>query len=351
MNSLFQSLTALTARLSRQNLLFKDSKKSANTARKNSFFRLTLSLCLLPAMLGWAGAERANAGDPPLLRLRPDIQVDAQGVYFDQIVIASEPFHIRLADSPAFGSALTLSRAQVSQLIEKNAPNLASTNWEGSEVIKITRQSRLLQEDEVIAAIVAAIQRNTPLDGQLEVVFTRPWTPLAAPADQITANIVNLPVSGITPNCIIRFELRSAREVLGAWSFPVQAHLWREVLVAQSPLRRGDLLQGANLTREKRDALVLRDAFSPALISDGLELTENVQTGAPLLNRSVRLYPVVQRGKMIDAIVQDGSLMITAKVQALEDGIPGQTIRVRNLKSGREFRGKVQNDQAVEVSL
>jgi flagella basal body P-ring formation protein FlgA len=54
---------------------------------------------------------------------------------------------------------------------------------------------------------------------------------------------------------------------------------------------------------------------------------------------------------MVDAVVNEGMMMITIKALALEDGVPGQTIRMKNPKSGGEFRGKVQNEQTVEVTL
>ena len=72
----------------------------------------------------------------------------------------------------------------------------------------------------------------------------------------------------------------------------------------------------------------------------------------PFLQRSVRPRPVVLRGKVVEAVVTDGVSMITAKVEALEDGAPlASFIRVRNLKSRREFHAKVQNEQTVIVPL
>ena len=60
---------------------------------------------------------------------------------------------------------------------------------------------------------------------------------------------------------------------------------------------------------------------------------------------------MVFRGHLLDAIVQEGGLVISVKVEALENGAPGQTVRVRNLNSKREFRGKVQNEETVIVGL
>jgi flagella basal body P-ring formation protein FlgA len=84
---------------------------------------------------------------------------------------------------------------------------------------------------------------------------------------------------------------------------------------------------------------------------DSYELTENISAGAPLLSRSIKARAVVRRGKLIEAVLQDGQLMISVKAEALEDGVMGQTIRVRNIASRREFRGKVENEQTIIVNL
>jgi flagella basal body P-ring formation protein FlgA len=53
---------------------------------------------------------------------------------------------------------------------------------------------------------------------------------------------------------------------------------------------------------------------------------------------------------MADALVQDGTLSITLKVEVLQDGVPGQIIRVRNAQTRRDILGKVLNDQTLIVS-
>jgi len=43
--------------------------------------------------------------------------------------------------------------------------------------------------------------------------------------------------------------------------------------------------------------------------------------------------------------------MISVRVEALEDGLLGQIIRVRNQKTRRELQAKVQDEQTVIISL
>ena len=49
--------------------------------------------------------------------------------------------------------------------------------------------------------------------------------------------------------------------------------------------------------------------------------------------------------------MQDGALSITLKVEVLEDGVSGQIVRVRNVQSRRDIRGKVLNEKTILVSL
>ncbi len=132
----------------------------------------------------------------------------------------------------------------------------------------------------------------------------------------------------------------------------VQAHVWRDAWVAHSMLKRGDSLADADITRERRDMLVLHEPLADFTADRStLEIAEPVGLGAPLFARSIRMMPVVHRGQTVQALLEDGSLSITMKVEVLEDGAPGQTIRVRNKQSLKDIRGKVLNEQTIVVSL
>ena len=126
----------------------------------------------------------------------------------------------------------------------------------------------------------------------------------------------------------------------------------RDVLVARVPLKRGQPLQQSDFSIERRDVLSLREAVDVELaVNPAIELVENVPPGQPLLARAVRMRPVVQRGQMVDGLVRDGAMNISLKVEVLADGLPGQTVRVRNPKTKREFYAKVQDEQTVVIHL
>jgi flagella basal body P-ring formation protein FlgA len=161
-----------------------------------------------------------------------------------------------------------------------------------------------------------------------------------------------MPSAGLIPNCVVRCELWNGKERVGDWQLAVQASIWREIPVAHSALTRGESLRDADVTLERRDVLVLRDAYLNFSHADeNLQLAENIPAGLPVLNRSVRVRPIIQRGQLVEGVYQDGSLSISLKVEILEDGLLGQTVRVRNPTTKRELHGKVQNEQTVVIAL
>lgn len=313
------------------------------------FFRF-----LLTGSLGGLAAACAFASEPAAWHLRPTAQVDGGGLFLDAVVeAAGELPKVRLAAAPAAGQTNTFTRAQLAELLREKAPSLSLTNWTGAAQVKVSRRSRALDETELLELLTAALQRDLVKErGELELRLTRAWPSTPVPDEPFTVKILELPAAGVTPNFILRFELRAGSESVGRFQVPLQARVFREVWVAGSTLPRGQSLRDADLMRERRDVLVLRDPL-PALTLDNpsLELAENVPSGVALASRSVRHRPVILRGKVVDAFVSDGSLLISVKVEVLEDGLPGQTVRVRNLKSKREFRGKVQNEETILVSL
>ena len=267
------------------------------------------------------------------------------------LVTPSAP--LRLAEAPLFGQVVLLTRAQLQTLGQQTSLDLATNGWAGAAQVRVGRRARSLGETELREWLTATLQREQVKDkGELELRLGRPWTPVSVPDETLTLRVLDLPATGVSANFIVRFEILCGPERLGPWQLMVQGRLMKEVLVAHTALKRGQTLAEADVTTERRDVTTLREPLDVSALTDtSLEINEGIAAGQPLLARSVRLRPVVLRGQLIEALMQDGTLSISLKVEDLSDGLPGQTIRVRNPKTKREFLAKVQNDQTVLLSL
>jgi len=313
---------------------------------------LVVGCWLFPVLLPFA--VRANAAEAATFSLFPVAQVDGEGVFLQQVVKTAAPLPaLKLCAAPAFGKTTELSRAQLNDLIAAAAPDLATTNWTGAESIRISRRTHEFSEAALLALLTATLQRDCVKDrGELELSLTQPWSAPVVPDEPLTLKILEQPTTGVTPAFIVRFELRTAHETLGAWQTSVKAQVWREVWAAHSSLQRGQPVAAADLVRERRDILNVREPLADfAAGDDTLEIAGFVSANAPLLAREIRPKVVIHRGQSADARLDDGALSIRLKVVALEDGAPGQTIRLRNPVSQRNLNGTVLDGQTLSITL
>ena len=213
--------------------------------------------------------------------------------------------------------------------------------------------ARLLGEAELKDLLTGVLQREHVQDkGDLELRFTRSWQPVTVSDEPITLKILQLPNAGVSPNFIVRFELSTPTRSIGTYQMPVTAQVWREIWVARSPLKRGEILANCDRVKERRDVLALRDApLGDAVDADRWQLAGNILAGAPLYESSVKLRTVVHRGQVAVAFLRDDAMTVSLKVEVLEDGALGQDVRVRNIQSERVLHGKVQDERTIIVNL
>jgi flagella basal body P-ring formation protein FlgA len=302
-------------------------------------------ICFGPACL--------QAADP-VFELVPAVNVTGDGVYLQQIVKSSQPLpSLRLCDAPQLGTTTDLSPAQINNFLAIAAPELISTNWIGAATVHISRKTHTLNQTEALDLLTSALQQQYVKDrGELELNMTEPWDASVVPDEPLTVKFLELPAEGVSHSFIARFQLCTATETAGTWEVSLQAHVWREVWVAHTDLMRGELLADADVTQDRRDVLTEHEAlanFSPG--DTTLELADSVPAGTILLAHNVKLRSVIHRGELADAVLQDGSLNISMKVEALEDGAPGQIIRARNTSSQHDVVGKVLDEHTIQISL
>lgn len=318
--------------------------------------RFSLALAVLVVTLARALAGPAPATGLPGLVLHTEVQVDREGVFLAQLVTPPAEVTLpvlRLLPAPAVGTALTLTRARIQELVAQSGPVPGLSNWAGADRVRVTRRARALGEAELKDQLTATLQSTVVGErGELELRFARPWTPVQVPDEPLTVRVLDLPAGGLSPLVLLRFELLAGPESAGSWQVLLQPRIWRDIWVARAALRRGQLLDEAAVARERRDILTLREPLADLPeTGPGIEASEGLQAGAPLFQRHLRLRPVVRRGQSADAILQEGALNLVLRVEVLEDGAPGQVIRLRNPVSRRELRGKVQDEKTIVVGI
>ncbi|HOW65008.1 MAG TPA: flagellar basal body P-ring formation chaperone FlgA [Candidatus Paceibacterota bacterium] len=286
----------------------------------------------------------------------PVVLVGAEGIYLADLLSAftNAPVpHVRVGDAPAFGQTTVFPASKLLAVWRETSPNSAPTNSLDCGDLRVARRFRTLDEVEVREMLTDALQKEVVQErGELELRLGRAWTAVPVPEEPLELQFLDLPPRGLQSTFLVRFQLRTERELIGTWQMALQAKVLKPVWVTQTALRRGQTIGESDVLLEKRDILALREPLSswmPGMTE--FECASYLAAGTPLYARSVRPRCVVRRGDIVEASMQDGILTISLKVEVLEEGTPGQIIRVRNLQSKRELRAKVQNEQTVLIHM
>ena len=306
--------------------------------------------------MGWGPSSSFGAADGGIWVMATQAQVDSTGIFLDQLLTrggTNKSMHVRLADAPPVGRLLTLPRAQVQTLVGAVLPEVAEEGWGGAAVIQIVRKTRPLAEAEILQALHGHLLKNAVRDqGELEIRFLRAWNPVTIADESYALRVADLPQGGLVSTFQLRFELVAGRESLGTWQVGLEARLFRNVWVARQQLRRGEPVAEDDFTLERRDVLRTRDVLTEDVdLSHGWQMVENLTPGQPALRRSLQPRAVIQRGQLVDATLKDGQISISLKAEVLDSGVPGQLIRLRNPISRKEIRGKVINEQMVQIQM
>ncbi|MGC8744131.1 MAG: flagellar basal body P-ring formation chaperone FlgA [Verrucomicrobiia bacterium] len=235
--------------------------------------------------------------------------------------------------------------AQPSRAQENQQPQSANATNEGKPFF--------INEQMVVDFLTKALQQQyCEGKSELELRLSRPWTALKTVSTNGVFKLIEGPGRQLSPTMMVKFEWRSDKESFGPFQVVVYAKLWKEIIIAARPLTRGIVLNRNDIDFSKRDIFQLREWLDdlPSNYSD-IELVENVPQGQPIYPRSIRIKPIIKRGQLVEAHHIDGPMTVSLKVEALEDGAPGQVIKIKNPQTRRELLGKVQNDGTISIYL
>ena len=133
---------------------------------------------------------------------------------------------------------------------------------------------------------------------------------------------------------------------------PVTVRLYDEVLVTQSPIRRGAAIEGARLTARRKEVSRYREGYyRPGDPVDRLQAKRDLPAGTPLTARVVEPRLAVRSGEQVTIQLSIRGLDIKSRGKALQSGPVGKTIRVKNARSGRIIEGEITAPGQVRVRM
>lgn len=130
--------------------------------------------------------------------------------------------------------------------------------------------------------------------------------------------------------------------------FILKARISAEVVVAAAAVPAGRVIADDELALERRDVSTVPDAISEIEAVAGLSSRRALRAGQ-MVQKPMLVAPVlVRRGEPVHIVVRSGPVEVSTAGEALETGRGEDTVRVRNVATGRVIRARVTGSATVE---
>lgn len=212
------------------------------------------------------------------------------------------------------------------------------------------RKAFYITPDDILQAVQADLRGRFGLEGELVLIPDREISRIPVPDESWQVEITPPFPPDLGSRMHIRFRVSNGYEHQAPEVISLRAEWWRESYVARRLVRPGSLDAGDAWSIETVNWLQHRGALVPAEHElSNLRLKSAWRAGEPLRWSIVETRPMVQTGKVVDVVAQEGSLRITMRGVAMQNGNAGDLINVRNLQSRQEIQGVVSDAKTVLV--
>jgi flagellar basal body P-ring formation protein FlgA len=143
---------------------------------------------------------------------------------------------------------------------------------------------------------------------------------------------------------------QAARAAAAPTAAPV-AGSEREVAVLTRAIARGEAIGIDDVTFVAASAATPADAIAELDQLVGMSARRALAPDRPLRASDVMVTPAVKRGEPVTLMFQSGAMRIAMRARALEDGAPGEVVRVLNTDSNRTVEALVEAPGVARVLI
>lgn len=278
------------------------------------------------------------------VRLGDIAEVTSTNATDDEAIIALQK--IVLERSPLPGRDTSISAAKILDRMKAAGVDIDSVGYTLPRMVEVRRASRSITEAEVLQAIEAAtrkagrdvVVKRVSLGGDIQV----------GPADTIAEAI---PFGARSPGRL-GFTVTMRDDQGKTSSFPVEAFIdeWAEMPVAKRALPRGAVVTEEDVMMARLNLSGLPgDAAREQSGIVGLSTASDIAFGEVFRRNKLAIPAAVEAKSRVTVVYRAAGFEATASGVALEDGIVGQEIRVRNESSKKIISGVVVEPGLVRV--
>ncbi len=163
-------------------------------------------------------------------------------------------------------------------------------------------------------------------------------------------SFVEMPDANGAGICLLELEQNGGRT--RSVQVPFKVFAKRKIFMMRNPGKQGDIIRKADIS-VKEIHLTGRNSEYPAAAEDitGRILKRDIAANTVITRQILEDQIALQRGDSVNIVLEGNGLLVRTKGKAVDKGRIGDTVRVKNITSGREVIGKVVSSSAVVVQF
>ncbi len=302
-----------------------------------------------------AGLIEANGGLGLGVSLRETVTVDDTAIRLGHLFAGLDPAKADavVGQAPKPGGRLVVDARSLTRVAR--AHRIGWSARSAYDQVIVERASKTIAGAEIAAAIASDL-RGSALSGDrgsIEVLLDNRALAVALPThvhDQVAVLAADFDRAAMRVAATVAIAAGTAHEVRLNVTGRVTRKIEVPVLVQQ--LRPGSVISAGDVAwMELREDRLNRDHARDIEALIGQEPRRVIRPDQPISLRDLREPLMVKRGAQVAMVLETGTMTLTAKGRALEDGAIGDVIRVANDTSSRIVAAEVTDAGVVSVGL
>lgn len=260
---------------------------------------------------------------------------------------------IKMCASPSTGTRRALGPRDVELKLRDYSIALSDISINGASQVIVSRKTTEITADDLRKVIRDHIYRNMTWDRKgVTIEFRRDLTDISLPAGDIDLQAVLLSGTNYIGPQQFALSILADGELRKKLPVRVNIHVFQKVVVSTRQLSRKRIIRADDVELQMRE--LRQTGKTPFLdVNDvvGKRLKLSVSANYMLYHSTLEDAPAVQRGSYVTIRGKKGSITVSTRGQAMEEGGIGQDIQVKNLSSNRTVIARITGPDIVDVVI
>lgn len=303
------------------------------------------------AALAFAGASVAAPQDSARLtiELPARAEVGAGPVSFGKVAFLTtedlpalrRAMAVPLGTAPRAGAPVVLDRDTLAHWVARRTGlRYDQIVWRGAPEVEVAVATQELSGQRVADAAEQGLRAWLGVNSQrFEVMPVSGVPDLVVPAGAVALQVRPIAAQSLPSQRMrVWIDLFVDERFVRTLTASFEVNAWAELAVAGQDLAAGQSVRADQVRRADVDLTRLRGSRNPAAggaraeaatLAVGQRLREPLRAGDPIATARTESEPLVRRGTWAAMDAQNGNVSVQSRVEVLQDGRPGETVRVK----------------------